>query len=134
MSMPVKLSDDLVKDAREEAKSADRSITSQIEHWARLGRNVEHVLRHEEVLALKRGAVLVRLSATLRAIVGELRHVASCGVPGELAQTLRNGRVVYQDAGGGRVERIGRDGRRAVGRFVNRQFVADEPERAARRR
>ena len=75
MSMPVKLSDDLVADAREEARTADRSITSQIEHWARLGK----------------------------------------------------------DAGNGRVERIERNGTRTVGRFVNRRFTADSPQRTTRR-
>lgn len=46
MGMPVKLSDELVESAREEAASTDRSITGQIEHWAKIGRSVETVLRH----------------------------------------------------------------------------------------
>jgi len=43
----------LVKLARKEAGAADRSITSQIEHWAKLGRAVESALGHVDVLALK---------------------------------------------------------------------------------
>jgi len=54
MGMPVKLSDELVASAREEAASTDRSITGQIEHWAKIGRSVETVLRHQDVQALKR--------------------------------------------------------------------------------
>jgi hypothetical protein len=46
MGMPVKLSDELVAAARKEAATADRSITGQIEHWAKIGRSVETVLRH----------------------------------------------------------------------------------------
>ena len=53
MGMPVKLSDDLVASARKEAASTDRSITGQIEHWAKIGRSVETVLRHQDVQALK---------------------------------------------------------------------------------
>jgi len=34
MGMPVKLSDELVREAREEARVVNRSITGQIEHWA----------------------------------------------------------------------------------------------------
>jgi len=38
MGMPVKLSDDLVLSARLEAEATDRSITAQIEHWAKIRR------------------------------------------------------------------------------------------------
>lgn len=134
MGMPVKLSDDLVKDARQEAEATDRSLTSQIEHWARLGRKVERVLQHADVLNLKRAGDAPSSQPTRRAILTLLRQIAS-GVPRtELTATLRQNRAVYQDAGESRIERIERDGTRTIGRFVNRRFVADEPKRAARRR
>ena len=133
MGMPVKLSDDLVKDARQEAEAADRSLTSQIEHWARLGRKVERVLRHEEVLDLKRAGE-APAAPPPRAILAALRRIASDAPRTDLAATLRDGRTVYQDAGEGRVERIERDGTRTIGRLVNRRFTADEPKRATRRR
>lgn len=59
MPQPVKLSDALVDDARQTGEVAERSIASQIEHWARLGRVVDALLRGDEVLALKkrRGAL-----------------------------------------------------------------------------
>jgi hypothetical protein len=136
MGMPVKLSDDLVEQAREEAKAADRSITSQIEHWARLGRTVESLLRHDEVVALKRAdrdSELALAPPAKRAILAALRRIAS-GVPPELAATLTHGRTVYQDDGTGRIERIDREGKRSVGRFVNRRFVPDESQPASRRR
>jgi hypothetical protein len=75
--MPVKLSNDLVERAREEAKVSDRSITSQIEHWARLGRSVEKVLRHEDIAALKRASADAELPAPKRrSVVAALRRVA----------------------------------------------------------
>lgn len=135
--MPVKLSDDLVRDAREEAKAADRSITSQIEHWARLGRNVENILRHEDVLNLKRASEkddALGPPPTRRAVLAALRRIASDGPRTELATTLMKGRTVYQDAGEGRIERIERDGTRTVGRIINRRFTPDEPQRTTRRR
>src|SRR5688572_25711614 len=100
MSMPVKLSDDLVKSARDEAKAADRSITSQIEHWARLGRNVETVLRHEDVLNLKRAggnSDAAMPPPTPRAVLTALRRIASDAARTDLAVTLTAGRTVYQD-------------------------------------
>jgi len=127
MGTSLKLSDDLVNEARHEAEAADRSLTSQIEHWARLGRSVESALRHEDVLALKRA------SPTRRALLAVVRRIASDNQRTDLSATLKDGRTVYQDAGEGRVERIERDGTRTVGRFVDRRFVADEPERRRRR-
>lgn len=134
MGMPVKLSDDLVKDARQEAEATDRSLTSQIEHWARLGRKVERVLQHEDVLDLKRAGETASAPPTRRAILSTLRQIAAEASRPELAATLRNGRTVYQDAGDSRVERIERDGTRTVGRFVNRRFIVEEPKRATRRK
>src|SRR5262249_27280973 len=40
--------------AKEEAKGTHRSITAQIEHWATLGRGVEVMTAHRDVLMLKR--------------------------------------------------------------------------------
>lgn len=54
MGMPVKLSDELVDAARREAASTDRSITGQIEHWVKIGRSVEQLLRYQDIQALKR--------------------------------------------------------------------------------
>ncbi|HKR64370.1 MAG TPA: hypothetical protein VJZ00_11615 [Thermoanaerobaculia bacterium] len=130
--MPVKLSDDLVQQAREEAKAADRSITSQIEHWARLGRSVETVLRHDDVVALKRSDEVPIGHASKRVILAALRALASGEPQRELASILMRGRVVYQDDGSGGVERIERDGTRSVGRLVGRKFIAEE--RKARKR
>lgn len=134
MGTSLKLSDDLVNEARQEAEAADRSLTSQIEHWARLGRKVESVLRHEDVLALKRSADEPLAPPTRRALLAALRRITSEGVRSELTAALKQGRTVYQDAGDGRVERIERDGTRTIGRFAGRRFTPDEPERAARRR
>lgn len=137
MSMAVKLSDDLVNGAREEARAADRSITSQIEHWARLGRQVEQVLRHDEVMDLKRAgdeSVAELPPPTRRAVLTALRQIASDRRRTELSTTLTSGRTVYQAVDEGRVERIEPGGTRTVGRFVNRRFTPDEPRRASRRR
>ena len=42
--MPVKLSGELVEEARSSAKLLHRSLTAQIEHWATLGRVIESQL------------------------------------------------------------------------------------------
>ena len=68
MGMPVKLSDELVLSARIEAEGADRSITAQIEHWAKLGRAAEVALGYTSATALKLGPMLdLSRNRTIRA-------------------------------------------------------------------
>ena len=49
----MKLSDGLVLDARLAGEVAERSIASQIEFWAAIGRAVERVLHTDRALELK---------------------------------------------------------------------------------
>lgn len=134
--MPVKLSDELVEAAREEAVHTDRSITGQIEHWAKIGRSVEAVLRYQEVQTLKRSPLKARLTTRARhAIHAALARVVAESERRALAQDLQAGRTVYQSdpAGSGLTERIEPDGSRTLGRLVNRRFIPARPTRAGRR-
>lgn len=139
MGMPVKLSDELVRLARKEAQAADRSITAQIEHWAKLGRSVETALRHEDVLALKEaGGDLQRAfpGPSRQEVYALLQGVAAETDRAELARRLRQGRVVYQSdpRGSGAIERIEPDGTRAIGRIHDRRFAAARRSRSRARR
>ncbi len=136
MGMPVKLSDELVNVARKEAVAAERSITAQIEHWAKLGQSVEAALRHEDALAVKASkgklAVAFPHPATRDSIYQLLRNVAGAD-HGQLGRTLRRGRTVYESdpSGSDAIIRIAPDGTRTQGRLENRAFVRTA---AARRR
>lgn len=50
--MPVKLSGELVEEARDTASRFHRSLTGQIEHWAAIGRAVEAQLPGDALAAL----------------------------------------------------------------------------------
>jgi ParD-like antitoxin of type II bacterial toxin-antitoxin system len=124
MGQPVKLSDQLVLDARLVGETAERSIASQIEFWARLGRAVEPVLRTDAVLRLKQRGGTLKLSDALQTVdmpIGQERlqqYLAERPYPHFEAAADRPGLLVKVDA----------DGTRTVGRFVHRKF------RAVRRR
>lgn len=119
MPQPVKLSDELVLDARLTGEASERSIAGQVEYWARLGRAVESVLRADEALALKRRGDARPLSAALESVdtaEGRQRlaaHLAERPYPHFEAAPDRPGLLVKIDA----------DGTRTVGRFVNRVFT-----------
>ena len=122
MSQPVKLSDDLVLDARLTAEVAERSIAGQIEFWAQLGRAVEPLLQGAQALALRRAGAAKPLSACLESVdssEGRRRvadHLNSQPFPHYEPAPDAPGLLVRIDA----------DGTRTVGRFINRQFKTAE--------
>ena len=117
MSQPVKLSDKLVLDARLTGETAERSIAGQIEFWAKLGRAIEPLLQGIHAMALCRAGAVKPLSACLdsvdssegrRRVAEHLQtqpypHYEPAGTPGLLVRTTP-------------------DGKRTLGRFVNRRF------------
>lgn len=117
MSQPVKLSDGLVLDARLTGNVAERSIAGQIEFWARLGRAIEPLLRGDKALALRRAGDTEPLSKCLQTVdspAGRQRvaeHLNARPYP-HYEQSDSPGLLVRIDA----------NGKRTVGRFVNREF------------
>lgn len=119
MSQPVKVSDALILDARLTGEVAERSIAGQIEFWARLGRAIEPLLRGDQALALRRSGDSQPLSDSLRAVDSpEGRRRVS-----EHLQSRPYPHYEPADAPGLLV-RIEANGKRTIGRFVNRQFQA----------
>jgi hypothetical protein len=119
MGQPVKLSDELVLDARLTGEVSQRSIASQVEFWARLGRTAEGLMRGREALALKRSGAAEPLSAALAAVGG------SAGRERLTAQLAQRSFPHFEAAPNqaGMLVRIDRDGTRTLGRFVNRIFT-----------
>jgi hypothetical protein len=117
MSQPVKLSDTLVLDARLTARAAERSIAGQIEFWAKLGRAVEPLLQGVQAMALSRAGSARPISECLESAdsaVGRKRVA-------EHLKTLPYPHYEQSDTPGLLI-RITADGKRAIGRFVTRQF------------
>lgn len=127
MSQPVKLSDALVLDARITGELVERSIAGQVEFWARLGRSIEPLLQGDQALALCRNAAARPLSECLNSVdsaKGRKRlkaYLESQPFPHYEAHPHRQGLLI----------RIEENGRRTVGRFINRQFQAVKLSRKA---
>lgn len=117
MSQPVKVSDALILQARLVSEIAERSITGQIEYWARLGMAVEPLLRGEEVLALQKAGVTRPLSESIESVDSpEGRQ--------RVANYLKSLPYPHYESAGrqGLLIKIDEDGTRTVGRFKNRKF------------
>lgn len=97
MPHAVKLSDALVEEARVAADLENRSVASQIEHWARLGRVVEQDLAAPARQELALHAAADRAGAgSLASRIGEaldaaLRPAAREAFAAELASRVRYG-------------------------------------------
>lgn len=122
MGLPLRISDEIVHLAREEAELSDRSLTSQIEHWVRLGMAVEAVLGHGQVRELKRrGKALLSLKDALAYAESpegqdEMRaHLVAASQPLYSADPERPGGIVRENP----------DGTRTRGKFVRRVFVPE---------
>jgi len=118
----VKLSDELVLDARITAELMQRSIAGQIEFWAQLGRALEPLIDGERALALRRAGATRPLSECLGSVdtpegrqrVADFLH----GQPYPHYEPAPNAP--------GLLVRIDEDGTRTTGRFVNRRFEPAE--------
>ena len=122
MSQPVKLSDALVLDARIAAEAQERSIAGQVEFWAKLGQAVEPVLssgQSSELLRTGKARPLSELLSSVETPEGRARTSAYLeGRPYPHYTQFPGRQRVYI--------RTDADGKRTVGRFLNRAFVVDE--------
>ncbi len=125
MSQPVKLSDQLVLDARLAGEATERSIAGQVEFWAKLGRAIEPLLQGHQALALCRSGAAASLSTLVDGIgsaAGRDRlaqHLAAAPFPRYAPAPGRKGWLIRTEA----------NGTTAVGRFVNRVFVVPDRRR-----
>jgi len=119
MSQPVKLSDELVLDARTVGKIAERSIAGQVEYWARLGKSIESVLRGDRALALQQSGATRSLEEILSSVDSDEGR--------ERVRTYLESRPFPHfepcPDEAGLLVKIDEDGTRTRGRFVNRAFV-----------
>lgn len=124
MGQPVKLSDELVFDARVTAELSQRSIAGQIEFWAQIGKSLEPILRGDRALAL-------RQAGTARPLSEAIAEVDTPAGKQRVRDYLNAQPFPHFEAAPGQpglLCKIDEDGTRTVGRFVNREFVAVEKE------
>ena len=120
MSQPVKLSDDLVLDARLTGEIAERSIAGQIEFWANLGRAIEPLVSGLHALAMQKAARAKAVSSCLQTVDSpQGRHrvadyLETRPFPHYKAHPNQAGLLVRHEA----------DGTQTVGRFIGRRFKA----------
>lgn len=125
MGQPVKLSDELVDDARAVVPFSHRSIAGQIEFWAGLGKSIEPLLRGDRALSLQMAGgdrPLSQLLAEVETVRGRKRLEATLS-----KRPYPHYKAVPEHSD--LVCRIEDDGSETVGRFVGRDFKEVEVKR-----
>jgi hypothetical protein len=120
MGQPVKLSDELVDDARAVVPFSQRSIAGQIEFWAGLGKSIEPLLRGDQALSLQ-------MCGGDRPLSQLLSEVGTAKGRKRLESTLD--KLPYPHYKPDLICRIEENGKETVGRFVGREFKAVEVDR-----
>jgi len=130
MGTPLKVSDSLFAVAKQEAQATQRSITAQVEHWARIGRAVEAILAHQELLTLKQvGELLTPLypSEVRRREVHDLLTQIAGSADREVTKAgmRAGGTSLYatDPEYPGMIVQVLPDGTRTPGRLEGRRFV-----------
>lgn len=126
--MPVKLSGELVEEARDSAARFHRSLTGQIEHWASIGRAVEaqlpgdalaHLLdRLGETMKIVRVADAAQREQVMAVLAGFLGQTA--GDATWLGEVSARGVPLYGSEPGkpGEIQRLNPDGSHETVRAV----------------
>ncbi|OFZ30698.1 MAG: hypothetical protein A2622_13600 [Bdellovibrionales bacterium RIFCSPHIGHO2_01_FULL_40_29] len=61
MSIPIRVSDELLEDAKQQIKMSYRSLTKQIEFWAQIGKEAEINMTPADVAALVSGEAEIKV-------------------------------------------------------------------------
>jgi hypothetical protein len=116
MGQPVKLSDELVNEARIAGATMQRSIAGQVEFWARVGRAVEMVTSRTQTERLQQKVIsLSEIVRTVNEPKGRARlnaYLNNRPYPRYFAHPELEQTMIREDA----------DGTKTVGRFKDRVF------------
>lgn len=118
MSQPVKLSDELVCDARAIGQLSQRSIAGQIEFWAQLGRAMEPLLRGDRALALQQAGQQRPVSEA----IADVDSLKGRKLVRDFLATRSYPHFEPVPGHSGLLCRVDEDGTKTIGRFVNRKF------------
>jgi hypothetical protein len=130
-SLAIKISADLAEAARTAAAAAERSLTAQIEHWARMGKKMDEQLTGAAMMAYKSAAsdnAAIREPAhqeEIEAVLAKLRQPGYATMVAKASRDLDVHEVLYggDPEGSDLIVAHYRDGRKVKGRLVGRKFV-----------
>lgn len=128
-STAIKISSGLAADARAAAADADRSLTGQIEHWARIGKAFEPLFTAPVIASLKKSGGNLSLIEDEEEKVRVLEVLSKARISPQFSATAREltktaGPLYEADPGNpSAILQVRADGTRVSGRLIDRVFV-----------
>ena len=125
---PIRLQADIMQAATLAGKRHHRSTAEQIEYWAEMGRKIGAYLNPDDLLSVSSGLANIKIEPILSGPVNAdeiFQALEEDRAHGSLPQTVTGSAVKYQAslAHPGYLERIGRNGDCAVGKFEGGEFI-----------
>lgn len=130
MASPMRLNADLIAAAERESRFQRRSVPKQIEFWASLGRAVQQVVDHADIVAVLQGLKKITvepLASTPVAVDEVFDRLEDRRQSGEMAKSVTDAAVYYEASRRhpGLIDRVhAATGRREAGQFENGRFQA----------
>lgn len=126
---PIRLQDELMQAAALTAERFHRSTAEQIEYWAEMGRNVDHMLNPDDLLAISAGLARITIEPITSEPVdpiGIFQSLEDDRASSMLPQMVTGNVLKYQAslAHPGYLEQIHPDGRIQTGKFQDGEFIA----------
>ena len=126
---PIRLQDELMQAAALSAERFHRSTAEQIEYWAEMGRNVDHMLNPDDLLAISTGLAKIIVEPVASEPVDPatvFQSLETDRAAGVLPQTVTGSTLKYQAslAHPGYLEQIQPDGCIQIGKFQGGEFIA----------
>lgn len=130
MSTPLRVNENLFRDAEAEGSLMNRSAAKQVEFWAELGKRVSHSMTPADILALMQGIaeIQIQFSGPTRVapeqVFAELEQTRASG---KLGQKITQNRPYYEASLSktGFVDKVMPNGERQTGHFENGTFIPE---------
>lgn len=131
MSIPIRVSEELMEEAKEQIKLSYRSVTKQIEFWANIGKEAEMGMTPADVAALVNGEVEIKIlrkksePVNFDNLFGEIEMDRKAGI---IKSKVIKDKVWYEESEENPklFFRITSAGEKTLGSFIEGKFVAEK--------
>lgn len=131
MSIPIRVSDELMEDAKQQIKMSLRSVTKQIEFWANIGKEAEMNMTPADVAALVSGEVEIKIlrkksePVDFDSVFGEIESDRKSG---KIKDKVIKDNIWYEEnnKSPGMFFRMTKEGGKTLGRFIDGKFVIEK--------
>jgi hypothetical protein len=133
---PMRLNEQLVKDAKIIGSTLSRTAAEQIEYWSEIGKRVSANLSPAQVISLFHGSASIKVEASSEQEIDPFYVANEVNADTSLSQDLLNqGNVLYSPnidmTHLGTLKATFPDGEVKFGKFVNGKFVAERAKSKA---